>query len=125
MTPAQAAGERSFSTVVRDIGGNVDRIVRAELRIAIAEVREGMRAAGGAFVLLLGGLALVALGLLFLLLGAMFALALVMPIWAAALLIGGIVLGGATLLMIAGRAQLPHAMLHGTPAVLSPPEPAA
>ena len=47
-----AASERSFGAVVRDIGGNIDRIVRAELRMAIAEVQVGVRAAGGAALVL-------------------------------------------------------------------------
>ena len=36
--------ERSFGAVVREIGGNVDRIVRAELRVAVAEAAADGRA---------------------------------------------------------------------------------
>ena len=117
--------ERSFSAVVRDIGGNVDRIIRAELRVAIAEVRVGLRAAGGALSLLAAGATLALFALLFLFLSALFALALVMPAWLAALVLGAPLSAGAMVLVLAGRARLPRTIAATTPTVLSPPEPVA
>ncbi len=102
-----AASERSFGAVVRDIGGNVDRIVRAELRMAIAEAQVGLRAAGGAALVLAVAAALAILALLFLLLGGMLALAQLMPAWAAALAVGGAVAVAAAGLVVAGRARMP------------------
>lgn len=117
--------ERSFGAVVREIGGNVDRIVRAELRVAVAEVLVGLRAAGEAVSLLVAGAALAAFALLFFLLSALFALALVMPAWLAALVLGMLVGAGAVVLVLAGRARLPHAIAAASPTLLSPPEPVA
>ena len=106
-----AASERSFGAVVRDIGGNVDRMVRAELRMAIAEVQVGVRAAGGAALVLVVAAALATLAVLFLLLGGMLALAQLMPAWAAALIVGGAVAMVSAGLLAAGRARLPPGLV--------------
>ena len=120
-----ANSERSFGAVFRDIGGNVDRIIRAELRVAIAEVLGGVRAAGGAVSLLAAGAVLVAFAVLLLLQSALFALALVMPAWLAALVLGVPVGAGAVVLVLAGRARLPQAIAVAAPTLLSSPEPVA
>lgn len=79
--------ERSLSTVLQDIVGNVQEIVRSEVSLAKAELRQeagkalssgGWLAAGG-----VSGL----FAALFLLLAAACALALVMPQWAAVLIV--------------------------------------
>ena len=98
--------ERSFGAVIRDIGGNVDRIVRAELRFAAAELRHGLNAAGAGALLVLAGALCATLAVGFLLLGVMFALSLIMPTWAAALVVALAVGVAATLLLVAGRKRL-------------------
>ena len=117
-----ATDPRSFGAVVRDIGGNVDRIVRAELRVAIAEVRAGVRAAGGAILLMAGAAVCATLALLFLLLGAQLALALVMPPWLACIVVAVLIGGVAALLTLAARARLPHALVAPGPVLASLPE---
>lgn len=102
-----AAEERSFGAVVRDIGGNVDRIVRAELRFAIAEVRATLQAAGAGAMLILAGAACATLAGAFLLLAIMFALSLVMPTWLAALVVALAVGAAGVALIIAGRGRIP------------------
>lgn len=104
----ERSAERSIGAVVRDIGGNIDRIVRAELRIAIAELRTGLEAAGGAAVLILAGAACATLAAAFLLLGAMYALALVMPTWAAALVVALVVGALSAALIAIGRDRIPR-----------------
>ncbi len=98
--------ERSIRSVFRDIGSDVDRIVRAELRIAIAEVRAGVAAAGDASRLLIAGAMCALLAATFLLLAVMFALRSIMPLWLAALLIALLVGVAATGLLLAGRTRL-------------------
>ena len=100
--------ERSFGAVVRDIGGNVDRIVRAELRVAIAELRGWLEVASGGATLILLGVACATLATAFLLLGAMFALAHVMPTWAAALLVAVAVGAAAAVLIVIGLDRIPR-----------------
>lgn len=98
--------ERSFGAVIRDIGGNVTRIIRAELRFVVAELRVGLHATSADFILVLAGALCATLAVGFLLLGAMFALALVMPTWVAALLVASLVGVVALFLLAAGRARL-------------------
>lgn len=97
--------ERSFGDIVKSIIGNVQEIIRAEVRLAKAEIREeGSKAAGAGRNLVIGGVA----GLfasLFLLNALMFGLAAWMPLWASAGLIG-IVLGAAAFVLIGkGRTE--------------------
>jgi pilus assembly protein TadC len=79
--------DRTLLDVVNDIFGNIEDIIRAEIRLAKAEVSEELRGAkASAFG---AGIALLASAFtaLFLLLSAMYALSLVIPTWGAALCI--------------------------------------
>lgn len=91
--------ERSFGDIVKSIIANVQEIIRSEVRLAKAEVREeGERAATAGRNLAIGGVT----GLfaaLFLLNAVMFGLTAWMPLWASAALIG-IVLGVAALVLL-------------------------
>ncbi|MBI3789512.1 MAG: phage holin family protein [Gemmatimonadetes bacterium] len=97
--------DRSFGTMIREIGGNVDRIIRTELRIAFAEVRSALRAAARPMLLLATAAFLAAVALLFLLGSAMLALATVMPAWAAALVVSFVTALASLLVLALGRAQ--------------------
>lgn len=101
-----ALPERSIGTVVRDIGGNVDRIVRAELRVAVAELRTRLDAFGDVSLLVVAGVVAAALAALFILLAGMFALARVVPQWLAALMISALPGAVAAALFMYSRAQL-------------------
>ena len=79
--------ERSFIHVLHDIGGNLESIMRCELRLARTELREEFgQAFRGALMCGAAGLAGL-LAIIFLPLAVQFALTRVMPDWAAALLI--------------------------------------
>jgi hypothetical protein len=84
-----AAAERSLVEVLNTVFGNVEDIVRSEINLARAEVREDIaRTTYGLRWLALGALAaFFALG--FALLALYFALLYSLPAWAAALLIAG------------------------------------
>ena len=118
-----AAPERSIGAVVRDISGNLERIVRGELRFAIAELHVRMQEAGSAAMLLAAGALCAMLAAAFLLLGVMFALAIVMPLWLAALVVGTVVAAGAGALFIAGRARFAPAIESPSTNIVTKPEP--
>jgi hypothetical protein len=82
-----ASTDRSFSDVLKNIFENIEDVLRSELKLAKAEVREGVaRSTRGAGWLAAGLVsALFALG--FLLVTAFFALLFVVPNWAAASII--------------------------------------
>ena len=105
-----AAEDRSLSDVLQDAIRNVQEIVRSEVRLAKTEIRE--EAAKAKFpTLLLGAGALTAIfAILFLLLMIVYALALVMPSWAAALIVGAAlaVVAGVTLSAGIRRFKLIH-----------------
>ena len=98
--------DRSLATVLGDIVGNVQQIIRSEVRLARLEVGEEISRAGrGGLIAAAGGVVCVlALGCV--LLAAIYALALVWPAWAAALTVGvvALLLGGVAIR--AGISQL-------------------
>jgi uncharacterized membrane protein YqjE len=98
--------DRSITRVLTDILGDLQQIVRAEVRLAKVELREELgKAKRGATLMLAGALvAMLALGLV--LLSAVYGLATVWPPWAAALAVaagaGAVGLG----LVVSGRKQI-------------------
>jgi uncharacterized membrane protein YqjE len=96
------AESRSFSDVFHDILHNVQDIVRSEVRLAKAEIREEVAVAKSSMVLLGGGALTAIFSLLFSLLTVVYSLALVMPSWAAALIVGAALAVVATLMLTAG-----------------------
>ncbi len=97
-----AKNERSIADVLRDIATNIQEIVRSEIRLARVELtEEGRKFTLSARALAIG--AVVALyGLGFVLLAAMFALELVLPAWAAAVILGAVLLICASIAISAG-----------------------
>ncbi len=94
-----AIGERSISDVLQAIVGNVQDIVRSEVRLAKSELTvELVKVKAAAPMLIVGGAAAL-LAALFLMWAAVYALAIVLPIWAAALIVTALlaIVGGATL----------------------------
>ncbi|HET9864138.1 MAG TPA: phage holin family protein [Steroidobacteraceae bacterium] len=86
-----ANGDRPVSAVLHDIVGNVQDIVRSELRLAKTEVRGELSKAGSAAVLIVVGGLLLTFGVLFVLLAIIYALSLVVAAWIAALIVGVVV----------------------------------
>jgi uncharacterized membrane protein YqjE len=82
-----ATGARSIADVLQDIVGNVQEIVRSELRLAKSELRDQLVKVKAAAPLLLIGIGAALLAAFFLAWTAFYALALVIPMWAAALVV--------------------------------------
>jgi uncharacterized membrane protein YqjE len=97
---------RSISSVLHDIVQNMQDIVRSQLRLARIELGEEIAKAKTAGILLAMGAVSGALAVLFALLAAVFALSRVMPDWAAALIVAGVIgiVGG--VMFSAGRRRL-------------------
>lgn len=91
------AVERSIGSLVNDIVGNVQQIVRSEVRLAKAEVREELTKATRAIVWLVAGAVLAMMAFWFLLLAIVYLLAHVFQLWVAALIVFLVVaaIGGA------------------------------
>ena len=101
-----AQRERSLAEVFQDIVANVQDIVRSELRLASVEIRQELvKAASAGKVAAAGGvLAFFAFALL--LLAAVYALALVMPPWLAALAVAIVLAIAGSILISAGSKRL-------------------
>lgn len=98
--------ERSFQDILQDIVKKLEQIVRDELRLARTELAaEAVRAARAGKVVAVGAVAAF-FGAWFLLLCCVYALAIVLPMWAASLVVGGgaAIIGGIALM--AGVARL-------------------
>jgi hypothetical protein len=88
------AADRAVSEVVQDILDNVQRLLRAEVRLAKAEVRNDAKQVAVSGVWLMAGVVVAASAWMLTLWSAVFALANAMPLWAATL-VSGLVLGAA------------------------------
>jgi len=102
----QTVGERSTGEIMQDVIRDVGEVVRGEVRLAKAEMVETARNAGtaGGFF---GGAAVCGLmGVAALVVAAIAGLALLMPLWAAALIMGVLLacIGGA--MYAGGRSKL-------------------
>lgn len=97
--------EAGTGELVRQAAQQVSDLMRAELRLAVAELKaKGRHAGTGAGMF--GGAALVALyGVAALLAAAIAAIAVALPVWAAALIIGGCLMLVAGVLALLGRSQ--------------------
>ena len=82
-------GDRPLSTVLHDIAGNFQHIVRSELRLAKTELHDELGKTGSAAAMLGAGAIALWLTVLFALLAVVYALSEVMPAWGAALIVAG------------------------------------
>jgi hypothetical protein len=92
---------RSVSEVLSDIVGNVQDMIRYEIRLAQSEVRANLRSARTAGLLMVAALMAISWCVFFLLLALYGALQRIMPPWAAAVCIAA---GLAVIAVIAGSA---------------------
>ena len=97
---------RSFSDVFQDIVRDVHEIVRAEFRLAKAELREEAARAVVSAGTMAAGAAAALLAAYFLLWTIVFVLALVIPLWAAALIMTALLGITSAALIVAGRRRL-------------------
>lgn len=104
-TAAESNG-RSIGDVLKDIGASIQDILRWEIKLAKIELADSARRVRSTSLMLAGGglLGIFAIG--FLLLAAMFALEIVLPAWAAALIVGGLLCIGAGVGLSIGRDRL-------------------
>ena len=100
------AENRSFVDIVEDVVSNVQDIVTSEVHLARAEITAEAKKAAKASRVLGAGVLLAFYGVGLLLLAAVYALMLVIPPWAAALVVFGAVTAIAGTLIIAGRERL-------------------
>ena len=97
---------RPVTEVLQDIIGNVQEIVRSEVRLAKAEFREEAVKAKSSGSLLGAGVMSGFYAGGFLLLGVVYALALVLPMWEASLIVGALLGITAAILLSLGRKQI-------------------
>jgi Flp pilus assembly protein TadB len=104
--PEAAISERSTVEIVKDIVGNVQEIIRSEIRLATAEMREKAVQAGKASALLAVGAIVGLYAVAFFLVTIYNALSLVMWAWVSALIIGVVLAVAAGSMLLAGRKKL-------------------
>lgn len=107
--PAEDLRDRPIGELVQQMSEQVSRLVREELRLAQLELaQKGKRAGIG--VGLFGGSGLLSLyGLAAIIAGVALLLALVLPAWAAALIVGGVLLATAGMVALLGKRQVSQA----------------
>ncbi|HEY2457031.1 MAG TPA: phage holin family protein [Candidatus Acidoferrum sp.] len=98
--------QRTVSDVLQDIIGNVQQIIRSEFRLAKAELKEKADRASKPAVFVASGALIAVYGLGFLFLAAVYGLAVVMPEWAAALIVGAVLSIIGVMVLSSGRAKL-------------------
>jgi len=104
--PGNIKDARSLGEIVQDILRDVQEVIRAELRLARAEMTEKARSAGKAGGLLGGAAIAGLLAAISLVAACIAAMALVMPVWAAALIMTILLGAAAGAAYAAGRAKL-------------------
>ena len=96
----------SVSDLLRSLIGDLSLIVRREVELAAMELKAKTAEVGGAAALLTAGAVVGFLALGALVAAAVLALAIVLPAWAAAAIVGVLLLAGSAVLALAGRARL-------------------
>ncbi len=94
--------ERSIASVLQDIVANIQQIVKSEVRLAKAEVKEEVGKAGKASQSLAIGVVLAVYAMGLLLLCCVYLLATVVSSWIAALIVAAVVGGAAVILILGG-----------------------
>jgi hypothetical protein len=97
-----AAGMRSIPEILQDVLTNIQDIVRAEVRLAKAELGEELNAARSGGLLIGVGAVAAIFSALFLLLACVYALGRVVPNWAAALIVATAVGVAAAVTLVLG-----------------------
>ena len=92
--------------LLRRLREDVANLIRTEIELAKAEVQAKLKVHAVAVGLIAGGAAFLLLGLFALVGAAIFALALVVPYWAAALIVGAVLLLIALLLAFLGQRSI-------------------
>jgi hypothetical protein len=101
-----SAGKKSFLSLITDIPHLIGNLIRAELELLKAELVSKLKAVGIGLGLFVISISLVLLALLLFIFAGVFALSLVLPFWAAALIAGGAVLIVAVVIAGLGTAAM-------------------
>jgi uncharacterized membrane protein YqjE len=113
-----AVDERSIAAVLKDIVGNVQHIVRAEIRLAKIEARHEVDKAKRGVTLLLVGGAVALLALAFVLLACVYVLSGVVAPWIAALIVA-LGAGGIGVALIAAGTRQMHRVTIAPPKIVA------
>ena len=106
---AEQPGDPSTGELVARLSEQVSRLVRTELRLAQLELADKGKRAGIGVALFGGGGLLALYGVGAIVAGLVLLLALALPAWAAALIVGGVLLAVAGVLALRGRTQVRQA----------------
>lgn len=110
MTESQGARTRakgkSFLSLITDIPHLVAQLIRAEIELLKAELISKLKSVGIGLGLFVISLSLILLALLLLIFAGVFALSLVVPLWAATLIVAGVVILSAVLIAAIGAAVM-------------------
>jgi hypothetical protein len=96
------AGKKSFLSLVTDIPHLIGELIRAELELLKAELVAKLKSTGIGIGLFIISLNLLLLGLLLFIFAGVFALSLVLPLWASAAIAGGVVIVSAVIVAAIG-----------------------
>ena len=113
-----STADRSMADVLGDIAGNLQHIVRAEVRLAKAELREDVAMARRSGILIAAGACAGIFAVGFMLAALAYALATVMTPALAALVVAGLAGVTAAICIIAGKNQLKNIGLPKTAATI-------
>jgi len=102
------ATERSFAVVLQDIMRNVQEIIRAEVRLAKAEIREEASKAFSSMVWVMVGAVCAAFAVTFVLWTIVYALGLVWPLWAATLAVAVVMGIAGAVMLTSGINRMKH-----------------
>lgn len=102
----RAANTHTLAEIVGGLATDVQDLVRGEIALTRAEVEQKLHRLMGAFLWILGGFLLGFAGLVVLLEGGAAALALRLPVWAAFLIVGGVVIVVGAVVAGVGRRML-------------------
>lgn len=103
--PSGAKG-KSFLSLLTDVPHLITQLIRAELELLKAELVSKLKATGIGLGLFAISISLIVLSLLLFVLAGVFALSLVLPLWAAALIAAGAVLLGAIVIAAVGASVI-------------------
>ncbi len=106
MSASRPASAYALAPLLGSIARDVQELVRGELRLARAEIDQKLHRAIIAAVFLLGGALVAFAGLVVVLQGVAAALALVLPVWAASLVVGVVIVVVGGLFARSGLAML-------------------
>ncbi|MCF8548641.1 MAG: phage holin family protein [Pontimonas sp.] len=110
MSESQGARSRargkSFLSLITDVPHLISQLIRAEIELLKAELVSKLKAVGIGLGLFVISLSLVLLALLLLIFAGVFALSLVLPLWAATLIVAGVVILAAIVVAGIGAAVM-------------------